>query len=117
MRIIVTGGRDYHHVALVQQLLNSLGPTVIGVGDCPTGVDEFVRDWVKKMEEDGRAPFLTVYKADWKTHGKAAGPIRNKAMIDGEAPWFCLAFPGGKGTEDCIKQCKKAGIPVLRVEE
>lgn len=116
MRIIVTGGRDFDNDILIYHILSSLNPTVIGVGDCPTGVDRKVMEWVKRMDSDGRKPFLTVYKADWKTHGKAAGPIRNKAMIDGEAPWFCLAFPGGKGTEDCIRQCKEAEIPVLRVE-
>lgn len=114
MRIIVTGGRDYKDFNKVYYILNSLHPSVIGVGDCPTGVDYFVRSWVVNQE---LPPEIKVYKADWDTHGRAAGPIRNKAMIDGENPWFCLAFPGGRGTENCVKQCKEAGIPVLRVEE
>jgi len=117
MRIIVTGGRDYKDDLMVYHILSSLGPTVLGVGDCPTGVDSFVRHWVNRLDSDGRKPVFTVYKADWEKFGKAAGPIRNGDMIRDMAPWFCLAFPGGKGTEDCVNQCKKAGIPVLRVEE
>lgn len=54
-----------------------------------------------------------VYAADWKTHGKAAGPIRNQQMLDAGAD-LVLAFPlpGSKGTLDMIHRAKRAGVDV-----
>ena len=57
------------------------------------------------------------YKADWKKYGKAAGPIRNKQMIDEGKPDLVIAFPGGSGTMNMIKQAKDAYIPVYKVGE
>lgn len=59
---------------------------------------------------------LKVFEADWKTHKKAAGFIRNQQMVDYGAD-VCLAFPisGGdnKGTFDCMQRAVKAGIPLV----
>lgn len=56
---------------------------------------------------------LEVYPADWKKHGKAAGPIRNQRMIDEGKPDAVLAFPGGRGTADLIRRAREAGIKVI----
>ncbi|GGD30599.1 hypothetical protein GCM10011335_37050 [Aureimonas glaciei] len=50
--------------------------------------------------------------ADWKKHGRAAGPIRNQRMIDEWKPTLVIAFPGGRGTADMIRRAEAAGIPV-----
>jgi hypothetical protein len=52
---------------------------------------------------------LSVFPADWTSHGKAAGFIRNQQMID-ENPDLVLAFNPGRGTEDTIRRAKKASI-------
>lgn len=57
------------------------------------------------------------YLADWNTHGNSAGPIRNKQMLDEGKPDLILAFPGGKGTADMIRQVSAARLPVLTVVE
>lgn len=53
--------------------------------------------------------------ADWKTHGRAAGPIRNQRMIDEWKPTLVIAFAGGRGTADMIRRAKAAGIEVREV--
>lgn len=53
------------------------------------------------------------YKADWKKHGKAAGPIRNKQMIQDGKPDLVVAFPGGEGTKNMIEQAQAANIAVM----
>ena len=58
-----------------------------------------------------------VYPADWDTHKRAAGPIRNKLMLTNESPHVIIAFKGGSGTADMIRQGKKAGVPVYEVKE
>lgn len=62
------------------------------------------------------------HPADWNTHGRAAGPIRNQEMILMGAD-LCLAFPdhkkgqGSRGTWGCIDLAYQADIPVLIVWE
>jgi hypothetical protein len=57
---------------------------------------------------------IEAHRADWRKHGRAAGPRRNQEMIDAGAD-LLIAFPGGKGTEDCVARAEAAGIPVRRV--
>lgn len=54
--------------------------------------------------------------ADWETHGKAAGTLRNKELVNTlPKPNVCVAAPlhDSVGTWDCIRRCKKAGVPVI----
>jgi hypothetical protein len=37
-------------------------------------------------------------------------------MIDMEKPALVVAFPGTRGTADCIARARKAGIEVMEVE-
>lgn len=60
------------------------------------------------------------YPADWKTYGRAAGPIRNKVMVKAEPQAdVCLYahddLDNSKGTANMVKQCATAGIPTKRV--
>jgi hypothetical protein len=53
------------------------------------------------------------FPADWRAHGKAAGYIRNLAMLDTQ-PDLVLAFQrnGSRGTQHTIDEARKRGIPV-----
>ena len=42
------------------------------------------------------------YWANWKQHGKAAGPIRNGLMIEQEQSDVVVAFASGRGTGDLV---------------
>ncbi len=72
-----------------------------------TAIDFAIVNW---------CPFVE-FKADWKNHGKSAGPIRNQAMLDQSTPDLVVAFPGGKGTADMVSRANKAGIPVRVINE
>lgn len=50
---------------------------------------------------------VTIYKPDWIKHGKAAGPIRNRDII--ERATHVLAFPSrkGKGTQHSLSLAEK----------
>lgn len=54
-----------------------------------------------------------VIPADWETHGRAAGPIRNRQMLD-RHPDLVVAFGQGRGTDDCVREAERRGIPVKR---
>lgn len=105
MRAAITGGRHFKDESLVMHIIDMLLDNhTIMVGDCPTGVDHYVQ---KHFD-------CIIFKADWESYGLAAGPIRNGELI--EHADILIAFPGGKGTEDCVRQAKKRGVAVLRVE-
>jgi len=107
--LVVTGGRHYKNEAHVIRTLSKLGPARIAVGCCPSGVDFFVRT--------NFAPFYTVYFADWTGKGLPAGPIRNSEMLAANPNAIVVAFPGGKGTRDCVRQALERGMLVIKVEE
>lgn len=60
---------------------------------------------------------VEVYPADWLKYGKAAGPIRNKQMLD-TGPDVVLAFhddlENSKGTRHCVTEAEKRGLEVRK---
>lgn len=113
-RILVFGGRDYNDQAMVFGVLDMIAEerviNAIIQGDCPTGADKLARMWAIT-----RNHHCDSYPANWRVHGKAAGPIRNQQMIDEGRPTMGLGFPGGKGTADMARRLKAAGIPVQEI--
>ena len=109
MRILVCGGRNYIDQAKVSSVLQEHGPTSIIHGNAK-GADDLADNWAKA----NHIPVIP-FPADWGKYGKAAGPIRNKQMLDEGKPDLILAFPGGKGTANMKEQARIAGIEVLDV--
>jgi hypothetical protein len=53
------------------------------------------------------------FPADWKAHGRAAGPIRNRQMA--AAADACMVFDGGgPGSRSMVEEAEAAGL-LLRV--
>jgi hypothetical protein len=77
------------------------------VGDCPTGVDHYVRQWCSDNFYAVR-----VFGANWIEFKDGAGPIRNRAMVK-EAD-LLIAFWDGKsrGTLSAIKEAALIRVPV-----
>jgi aspartokinase-like uncharacterized kinase len=110
LRVLVTGGRDYRDGQAVSRALSDLrekhGDILIIQGGA-SGADQLARDYA----HDHRVEYLN-YPADWRGHGKSAGPIRNQRMIDDGKPDLVLAFPGGRGTADMVRRAEEAGVLV-----
>lgn len=116
MRVLVCGGRDYNDrdraFAELDRLLPLDGTTSIIVGGA-NGADRLAADWYFARIE--QLSIIDHYPAQWKKHGRAAGPIRNQRMIDEGKPDLVIAFPGGKGTADMVRRAKAAGIQVTEI--
>jgi len=123
MRILVCGGRTWGYTPEsnykerdIEQFncgldyLKRLNPVCVISGGAK-GADE-----LGPMLSDLLRRESKVFRADWKKHGKAAGPIRNKQMLDKGKPDLVVAFPGGSGTSNMVKQAREAGVEVLVVE-
>lgn len=55
------------------------------------------------------------YPADWKTHGKTAGFIRNQQMLDTGIDLVIAFHPKSgitNGTADMVSRARTAGVPV-----
>ncbi len=112
MRVLVCGGRDYRDDAAVFAALDRLhserGVSCVLAG-AASGADHLAAAWAK-----ARAIDLREFPADWKAHGRAAGPLRNRRMLAEGRPDGVVAFPGGRGTADMVKAALDAGLKVWR---
>lgn len=130
LRVVFTGGRDYgrcdkttpdklkkkrsrefdyiwNYLDKFRQR-NAHYELRFAVGDAP-GVDTVVRQWCK---ENGVR--CKRFNANWKKFGNAAGPRRNRRMLDKFKPKLVNAFPGGKGTANTIAEAKRRDILVYQ---
>lgn len=124
-RLLVCGGRTFgwemEEYKFIIKKLNLLSceytdftkpekylPDIVIIEGGAKGVDNVALDWAL-------CNFCTyeTYEADWTTHNKATGPIRNRRILEEGKPDLVVAFPGGKGTANMVKQAKQAGIKVI----
>lgn len=119
-RILITGSREWVDQNLIHRAISEWVRdnvpqneiTTLVHGDASRGADRMARDFAQAMWWLEEEP----HPADWEYDGRAAGFIRNQAMVDLGAD-VCLAFVRGasKGTKHCAGQAAKAGIPVVYV--
>lgn len=121
MRLLVCGGRDFIDVPLLWRSLNhfcvqrSIPSLLIeGASDDVTGpyrgADYWARQWA-----NATGIKVSTFHAKWREQGRAAGPIRNKRMIDEAYPQVVMAFPGNRGTANMIEQARAAEIEVIEI--
>ena len=110
MRVLICGGRQFADAAFLWKTMDELHSrtpiTEVIVGGA-VGADTLGEDWAK----DRRIPYR-IFIADWATHGRAAGPIRNKVMLDEGNPDLVVAFPGNRGTANMLSQARDARVKV-----
>jgi len=112
MKVIIAGSRTFDDYGLVKKFIVEAGkrrkifPRIVFCGGA-IGVDELGARWA----EENDIPVI-MFPADWATHGKAAGPIRNSEMLK-EADALIAIWDGvSRGTADMIRKAREKGIPV-----
>lgn len=122
MRVVVFGGRDFYAEQWLKTELCDLVWRRNRFASVPAQIKTLIHGGARGVDQMagnfgiGCGLEVIEFKADWGKYGKAAGPIRNKQMIDEGRPDLGVAFPGGFGTANMIKQLDSAGIPVIHVE-
>ncbi len=111
-KVLVCGGRNYNNREKLYSTLNNLDKEynfieVIEGG--ALGADILAAQWA--IENNKKK---TTFKADW-SKGRSAGPIRNLKMLKEGKPDLIIAFPGGRGTQNMIKQAKLANLPIYEI--
>jgi hypothetical protein len=110
MRVIIAGSRDIEDYNVVSSAFSS----------CPFDITEIVSGCAKGVDSLGEklANIICVpvckFPADWKTYGKAAGPIRNKQMAE-YADAAIVIHNGSRGSLNMIENMKQLGKPVYEI--
>jgi hypothetical protein len=129
MRVITTGSRWWSAKNAIDDVLDEIyaeqGHLIVVHGACMDrrgdlmGADRWVDEWARRAISHGANVICERWPADWKQFGLAAGPIRNKQMIDAgvwcdtcQVEGMLLAWPLGvsKGTRGCMRLADEAGI-------
>ena len=114
-KVIVAGCRDFADYELLKEkcdfyLQNQKPEDIVIVSDHASGADA-----LGEHDAQARGYETEIYPADWKTNGRAAGPIRNAQMAT--VADALIAFWDGKsrGTKNMIDTATKRGLQVAVV--
>lgn len=119
-RVLVTGSRNLNDRAAVWDALDEQyrihGAMTVVHGAHWEGADVFAAQWATSALADGLNIIHDPHPAEWKKYKRAAGPLRNKKMVDLGAD-IVLAFPRGKssGTRNAMSLARTAGIKVVEL--
>lgn len=114
--VIVTGGRAYSDAKRVEAVLSELDEAErieLLVHGGARGADSLARIWASGLGIQTRE--VGVHGRDWLHMGNNAGPIRNARMLSEHPDALVVAFPGGKGTADCVRKARERGMEVMEV--
>ncbi|MDY6790522.1 MAG: DUF2493 domain-containing protein [Thermodesulfobacteriota bacterium] len=106
MKIAIVGSRSFQDYGLLMKTMAKHKPSAIVSGGAK-GADTLAERYAGEIGVD-----CIIFKPDWKRYGRAAGPKRNKQIV--EAADRIIAFWNGKsrGTFSTITLAMKARKPV-----
>lgn len=126
--VLVTGSRFWGATRPIREALREQGEIAASRGQVPMLLHgacpwkpmdgrlcsaDAIADWVATQELGWP---VEAHPADWDRYDKAAGPRRNREMVQ-RRPAVCLAFPDAdrpsQGTRGCMQLARGAGIPVV----
>jgi hypothetical protein len=115
---LISGSRKFPNEWVARAVFEEcfdLNDTVVHGG--AVGVDTWA-----DSEAKSAGCIIEVYKPDWSTYGKAAGPIRNEHMVKyvlGKADVKAIVCWDGKskGTEHMLKLLQLEHIPYILIQE
>lgn len=114
-RVIIAGCRDFNDYELLKEkcdyfLQDVKKEDVVIISGHASGADALGERYAQE-----RGFQLETFPADWKAHGRAAGPIRNARMAS--AVNALIAFWDGKsrGTKNMIETAKNHNLKVVVV--
>ena len=118
-RIAIVGTRTFADYSLIKETLTQVASrmprsSIEIVSGGAEGADALAKEFAFRNHLK-----YTEFPADWTKHGKAAGPIRNKQIVEyiKEANGLIIAFWDGesRGTKNTINRAANAGVRYLVV--
>ena len=106
--LAVVGSRGYQDMDEFKSVVDKYTVNSFVSGGCPSGADRLVEIYAKQK----KIP-ITVIPAKWSEFGRAAGPIRNKEIVEIADGMIAFWDNESRGTKSSIDLAKKKGIPVI----
>lgn len=109
MRTIIAGSRSITDISCVQLAMSqcSWTPSLVLSGTA-RGVDQLGEQWAKENNIK-----VARFPADWSSHGKGAGYIRNELMADNADALVALWDGESRGTKHMIKIARSKKLMVF----
>lgn len=109
MKTIIAGSRTLTDAGLVAMTIAAYVDWDISevVNGGAKGADKLGKEWAEKKG----LPVKTI-DADWNTHGRAAGPIRNRKMADYADALVAFWDGESPGTRNMIEEAQKRGLKI-----
>lgn len=114
-RVLICGDRNWSRPEPIRTVLRTFPEGTVVIHGDAKGADKMAAAIARGMGFKVEA-----FPADWRGHGRGAGPIRNKLMLTEGKPTvvhafkqhFDFSFASG-GTENMVKIAREAGIPAF----
>jgi YspA, cpYpsA-related SLOG family len=113
MIILVSGYRHMSNYKLLRDTLVQYSPITKIIEGGARGADHMAYVYATEHKIPTKK-----YRANWRKHGTAAGPIRNSEMLRNENPDLVIAFlhPESIGTADLIRQASEKDIQLKVIQ-
>jgi hypothetical protein len=108
LKVIIAGGRDITDYSLVEDAIKE---SKFDISEIVSGGARGV-DHLGELYAAENNIKLTVFPADWDTHGRAAGPIRNRQMAGYGEALIAIWDGVSRGTKNMIEEATKKGLLV-----
>lgn len=110
-RLIVAGSRTFQGYGLLCRTLDRLLcarlPHVVILSGGARGADALGERYAAE-----RGLAVERHPADWRAHGRAAGPVRNGQMVAVAQGLAAFWDGSSRGTRDVIDQARNAGLAI-----
>lgn len=109
--VLVFGSRTWTDKEAIRQQLRALLPIKRLIHGGAFGADTLAGQLAQELGIS-----VTAYRIDpaaWRRFGRAAGPMRNQAMLDVEQPDLAMGFRcagSSPGTDDMARRARQAGV-------
>jgi hypothetical protein len=112
MKVIIAGSRTITDYQLVEDAVSESGLKITEVvSGRAQGVDTLGEVWAARHSVP-----VKPFPADWNTHGKSAGPIRNRQMAE-YADALILIWDGkSRGSFNMLQTARSCGLKIRNNE-
>ncbi len=112
------GSRRWRNRGRLWFAIGMFNPSTVIEGEAD-GADKMARQWAQFYRRE-----VVRFPADWKRHGRRAGPIRNEQQLREGRPDRGLGAsvgpkgtPLSTGTADMLRRLERAGVPTRIIRD
>jgi hypothetical protein len=115
VRVLICGDRRWADEAAMKRFVDRLPADAVVIHGAAKGADRMAGRLAQQ-----RGLEVVEFPADWKRYGRAAGPVRNKQMLEVKPDLVAYAHDDletSKGTKNMVKQAQEAGVAVRNIRD